>query len=122
MKETILNEMKNQFRPEFLNRVDEVIVFNQLSEDDNIKIVNIMLKQTIDRLKEKNIYLDYDESINKFLINKNRDKEFGARPLRRIITREIEDKISDEFLKGDIKIGDRLKILCSEEGLTFSHQ
>ena len=51
MKETILNEMKNQFRPEFLNRVDEVIVFNQLSEDDNIKIVNIMLKQTIDRLK-----------------------------------------------------------------------
>ena len=69
IKEIILNEMKKDFRLEFLNRVDEVIVFNQLSEDDNIKIVNIMLKETIARLKEKNIYLDYDESINKFLLN-----------------------------------------------------
>ena len=103
MKETILNEMKNQFRPEFLNRVDEVIVFNQLSEDDNIKIVNIMLKQTIDRLKEKNIYLDYDESINKFLINKNRDKEFGARPIIRLIQTNIEDKITELMLTNDYK-------------------
>lgn len=122
MKSIILGELKNQFRPEFLNRVDEMIVFNQLNEKDTVKIVNIMLKDTINRLKDKNIFIDYDEQLNKFLINKNKDAEFGARPLRRIITREIEDKLSDEILKGQVKNGDKLKIEFNEEELTFVHQ
>lgn len=122
MKEIILSELKNAFRPEFLNRVDEVIVFNQLSKDNILKIVNIMIKDTINRLKEKNIHLDYDEELNIFIADKNKETDFGARPLRRIITREIEDKLSDELLKGEIKNGDKLKIRCGEDGLIFQHQ
>ena len=78
-----------------------------------------MLKDTIDRLKEKNIDLIYDEDLNKFLVNKNKNLEFGARPLRGIINREIVDKLSDELLKVKSKIGDKLKVECKEEGLSF---
>ena len=122
MKEIILSELKDQFKPEFLNRVDDTIVFNQLNHEDSIKIVSIMLKETLDRLEDREIYIDYDEELNKFLINKNKDAEFGARPLRRIITREIEDKLSDEILKGQVKNGDRLRVEFVEEKLVFKHQ
>ena len=122
MKETILKELKNQFKPEFLNRVDDTIVFNQLSKDDSLRIVSIMLKETIGRLQSRDIYIDYDEGLNRFLIDKNKDAEFGARPLRRIITREIEDKLSDEILRGEVKNGDRLKVEFLEEELIFKHQ
>ena len=122
IKEIVLEELKTAFKPEFLNRVDDTIVFNQLKEEDTLEIVNIMLKDTIDRLKEKNIDLVYDEDLNKFLVTKNKNLEFGARPLRGIINREIVDKLSDELLKGEIKIGDKLKVECKEEGLIFSHR
>lgn len=122
MKEIILRELKNQFRPEFLNRLDEVVVFNQLNQENILKIISIMLNDTIKRLNEKNISLHYDETINKFIANKNKDMEFGARPLRRIITREIEDKLSDELLKGEIKGGDKLKILCDDDGIVISQK
>ena len=122
MKDVVLGELKNAFKPEFLNRVDDIIVFNQLKEEDTLQIVNIMLKDTISRLKEKNIDLIYDEDLNKFLINKNKNLEFGARPLRGIINREIVDKLSDELLKGEIKVGDKLKVECRDEILVFSHR
>ena len=116
MKNMILEELKTAFKPEFLNRVDDIIVFNQLKKEDTLKIVNIMLKDTIERLKMKNIDLIYDEDLNNFLIEKNKNLEFGARPLRGIINREIVDKLSDELLKGEIKIGDKLKVECKEVG------
>ena len=122
MKNTIMGELKNKFRPEFLNRVDEIIVFNQLSEDNIESIVDLMLNDTINRLKEKNIQLDYDDSLNKFIANKNDNLDYGARPLRRIIMREIEDKLSDEMLKGEIKDGDTLSIECKDNELIFSHK
>ena len=119
IKDIVLEELKTAFKPEFLNRVDDTIVFNQLKEEDTLEIVNIMLKDTINRLKEKNIDLIYDEDLNKFLVTKNKNLEFGARPLRGIINREIVDKLSDELLKGEIKMGDKLKVECKEEGLIF---
>ena len=122
IKDVVLEELKKAFKPEFLNRVDDTIVFNQLKEEDTLEIVNIMLKDTIKRLKEKNIDLIYDEDLNKFLVTKNKNLEFGARPLRGIINREIVDKLSDELLKGEIKVGDKLKVECKEEGLIFSHR
>ena len=122
MKNMILEELKTAFKPEFLNRVDDIIVFNQLKKEDTLKIVNIMLKDTIERLKMKNIDLIYDEDLNNFLIEKNKNLEFGAGPLRGIINREIVDKLSDELLKGEIKIGDKLKVECKDESLKFSHQ
>ncbi|EKY25601.1 negative regulator of genetic competence ClpC/MecB [Clostridium celatum DSM 1785] len=122
MKNMILEELKTAFKPEFLNRVDDIIVFNQLKKEDTLKIVNIMLKDTIERLKMKNIDLIYDEDLNNFLIEKNKNLEFGARPLRGILNREIVYKLSDELLKGEIKIGDKLKVECKDESLKFSHQ
>ena len=122
IKDIVLEELKKEFKPEFLNRVDDTIVFNQLKEEDTLQIVNIMLKDTINRLKEKNIDLIYDEDLNKFLVSKNKSLDFGARPLRGIINREIVDKISDELLKGEIKVGDKLKVECKEAGLIFSHR
>ena len=122
MKEIILKELKNQFKPEFLNRVDDTIVFKQISREDSLRIVSIMLKETMSRLQNRDIYIDYDEGLNKFLIDKNKNTEFGARPLRRIITREIEDRLSDEILKGEVKNGDRLKVELLEEELIFKHQ
>ena len=122
IKDVVLEELKKAFKPEFLNRVDDTIVFNQLKEEDTLEIVNIMLKDTIKILKEKNIDLIYDEDLNKFLVTKNKNLEFGARPLRGIINREIVDRLSDELLKGEIKVGDKLKVECKEEGVIFSHR
>ncbi len=89
IKDLVLEELKKAFKPEFLNRVDDTIVFNQLKEEYTLEIVNIMLKDTIKILKEKNIDLIYDEDLNKFLVTKNKNLEFGARPLRGIINRLI---------------------------------
>ena len=122
VKEVIQSALKKAFRPEFLNRLDEIIIFRQLDDESILKIVNIMINETVGRLKEKNIFLDYDDSLGKFIAEKNKEKDFGARPLRRIITREIEDKLSDEIIKGDIVDGDKLSIQCSEEGIEFSHR
>ena len=122
IKDVVLEELKKAFKPEFLNRIDDTIVFNQLKEEDTLEIVNIMLKDTIKILKEKNIDLIYDEDLNKFLVTKNKNLEFGARPLRGIINREIVDRLSDELLKGEIKVGDKLKVECKEEGVIFSHR
>ena len=122
MKEFIMGELKNKFRPEFLNRLDEIVVFNQLNEENIKNIVDIMLSDTINRLKEKEIFLDYDKELNKFIADKNENLSFGARPIRRIITREIEDKLSDEMLKGEIKRGDRLSVCFKDDELIFSHK
>ncbi len=120
MKEVIQSALKKEFRPEFLNRLDEIIIFNQLNEESILKIVDIMISETMGRLKEKNIFIDYDKDLSKFIAEKNKEKDFGARPLRRIITREIEDKLSDEIIKGDIVDGDKLLIQCNEEGIEFA--
>ena len=122
MKEVIDGALKKDFRPEFLNRLDEIIIFNQLNEDSILKIVDIMINETMGRLKEKNIFIDYDKDLSKFIAEKNKEKDFGARPLRRIITREIEDKLSDEIIKGDIVDGDKLLIQCNEQGIEFAHK
>ena len=122
MKRFIMDELKNKFRPEFLNRLDEIVVFNQLNEENIENIVDLMLNDTINRLKEKEIFLDYDRDLNKFIADKNENLSFGARPIRRIITRELEDKLSDEMLKGEIKRGDRLSILLKDDELIFTHK
>ena len=105
IKDIVLEELKVAFKPEFLNRVDDIIVFNQLKEEDTLKIVNLMLNDTISRLKEKNIDLIYEEDLNKFLINKNKNLEFGARPLRRTIQNLVEDSMAEEILDGKLDKG-----------------
>ena len=120
MKENIMEELKKSFRPEFLNRIDDTIVFHKLSEEDMGSIVDIMLKAIGGRLKESNIELEFNENCKKYLLGKGTDVDYGARPLRRILTKEIEDKLSEELLKGKISIGDRLLVSVGEDELIFS--
>lgn len=121
MKKMIMEEVKKQFKPEFLNRIDEVIVFRKLVDNDILKIVNLMLNSTINKLKERKIIINLNEDSKKFLVNKGVDINYGARPLRRIIAKELEDKLSEEMLKGCIKGGDNLEIYCDGDELCIKH-
>lgn len=119
MKENILGELKQKFRPEFLNRIDDTIVFHKLSDEDLTQIVDLMLSSIRKRLESRDIYLNFEEDSKKFLLSKGIDLDYGARPLRRLIIKEVEDRLSEEILQGNIKIGDRVKVSELENKLVF---
>ncbi len=102
-KEEIMKELKREFRPEFINRIDEIIVFHKLEENEIIQIVQIMLKQVENRLKEKNYLVKIDSSVAEDISKTKIDKNYGARPLRRTIQELVEDKIAEEILNGKIE-------------------
>lgn len=119
MKESILEELRATFKPEFLNRIDDTIVFHKLRKEDMLKIANIMLKEVKRRLDENEIYIEFTDESKDYIINKCDVKEFGARPLRRVITKEIEDKISEELLNGKIKRLEGYEAKIKEDTLVF---
>lgn len=120
MKESILEELKQKFKPEFLNRIDDTIVFHKLSDQDLDKIVDLMLASIKERLEGRDIYLNFEEDSKKFLLSKGIDLDYGARPLRRLIIKEVEDRLSEEILQGNIRIGDKVKVSELENKLVFS--
>ncbi len=99
MKADVMVEVQRQFRPEFLNRVDELVVFNSLTEDDLRRIVHIQLAEVLDRAKGKGLFLELDDLAIKFLISHGFDQDYGARPLRRAIERYVEDPLAEEVLR-----------------------
>ena len=115
IKKNVLDELKKTFRPEFLNRIDDIIVFHRLSKDDIKQIVDIMIKNLALRLESKDIYIDVNEDVREFIAKKGFDVTYGARPLRRAIQNEIEDFIAEEFLEGNIKPGKTIKLVLKEE-------
>jgi ATP-dependent Clp protease ATP-binding subunit ClpC len=119
MKETVLGELKRVFNPELLNRLDEVIVFHQLSKDDLRKIVDLMLDRLQHQLSERKISLAVDQNAKDFLIDRGYDPTFGARPLRRAIQRYVEDPLAEEVLKGRFPEGGTLRIKLEGDALTF---
>jgi ATP-dependent Clp protease ATP-binding subunit ClpC len=106
MKDKVMDEVKRFFRPEFLNRIDANIVFHQLSRDEILSIVELMMNQVRKELKEKKIELELTQAAREYLGEKGFDPVFGARPLRRLIQNEVEDKLSDEVLSGRLKAGE----------------
>jgi len=117
MKNKVSDELKTHFRPEFLNRIDDVIVFHQLSESEIIQIVDLMTANLETRLKEKNMGIELTASAKAVLAKRGYDPALGARPLRRTIQREIEDALSEKILFGDIKAGQIVLIdIEGEEG------
>ena len=120
MKESILEELKQKFKPEFLNRIDDTIVFHKLSDGDLDEIMDLMLASIRKRLEGREIYLNFEDDSKKFLLNKGIDLDYGARPLRRLIIKEVEDRLSEEILQGNIRIGDKVKVSESENKLVFS--
>ena len=105
MKESIMGELKQKFKPEFLNRIDDIIVFHPLEEYHIYEIVKLMTRDVIQRLKSLDIDLKISEEAVKLIAKKGLDLEYGARPLKRVIQRELEDTLSEAILKGDIKKG-----------------
>ena len=105
MKESIMGELKQKFKPEFLNRIDDIIVFHPLEEYHIYEIVKLMTREVIERLKSLNIDLKMNEEAVKLIAQEGMDLEYGARPLKRAIQKELEDTLSEAILKGDIKKG-----------------
>ncbi|MBC5828571.1 MAG: ATP-dependent Clp protease ATP-binding subunit [Candidatus Eremiobacteraeota bacterium] len=108
MRNKVLEEVKHTFRPEFLNRVDEVVVFHQLSREEIEEIVGLELEKVIREVKAQDMFLEVTEDAKKILARKGWDPQFGARPLRRAIQREVEDELAEEMLRGRFSTGDRI--------------
>ena len=111
MKEKLLDEVKRTFKPEFLNRIDDVIVFRPLEKEDLYKIIEIEIKGVQERLSDQKISFELDQSAKDFLIEKGFDPVFGARPLKRTIQRYVEDPLAEEIISNRIKEGVLIKVV-----------
>jgi ATP-dependent Clp protease ATP-binding subunit ClpC len=120
MRENVMEELKHSFRPEFLNRIDDIIVFHQLEEKDLKEIVRLMLNTVSERLKEQDIYISFTDEAGELLIKEGFDVTYGARPLRRAITKIVEDRLSEEMLRGNVKTGDRVQVMMENNQLEFN--
>jgi len=120
MKGNVMGELKKTFRPEFLNRIDDIIVFHPLTEDNIKEIVRLMLEVLIKRLKQNEIEMEINEETMAHLAKKGYDPMFGARPLRRAIQSILEDRLAEEMLEGKIKAGDSIKIEMDGENVVIN--
>ena len=121
MKDRVMEEVRRLFKPEFLNRIDEIIVFHQLNKEDMKGIVEIMLSSIEKRTREQlNLHLSVSEEAKALLIEKGYDEKYGARPLRRTIQTMLEDQLAQELLDGRIKAGCRVEAGAGAQGLTFT--
>ena len=121
MKANVMDEVKQLFRPEFLNRIDEIIVFHPLNEDNMKKIVGLMCKEVVQRAKEQlEITLIVRDSVKKYIVETGSDKKYGARPLRRAVQSQLEDKLAEALLNGEIKRGDHVEAGISKKEIKFT--
>ena len=121
MKNNVMEEVKRMFRPEFINRIDDIIVFRALTKEDVKGISSLMLKELKDRVKKQmNITLTYGETLKNYIFDKGYDKKFGARPLKRAIQNEIEDQLAEEILSGKVKPGSKVSISVVDAKVKFS--
>ena len=119
IKEDVLSELKTVVRPEFLNRIDDIIVFNRLSEDEIAQIADGMLRKVAERMQEMGITMDWTDAAKKHLAKAGFDPVYGARPLRRAVTNEVEDLVAEQSLEGKIKSGDHVTLDAEDDKLTL---
>src|SRR2546426_877773 len=119
MREQILDDAKKVFRPEFLNRLDDVIVFRALNKPDLIQILDLEVKKVMERLKGRNIQLHLDDKASDFLVEKGYDPIYGARPMRRSVERYLEDPLAEEILKGHLHDNDPIHVTVEGDKLAF---
>lgn len=125
LKQDIMFEVERHFRPEFLNRLDEVVTFNPLTKDDIKRIVHLQLREVTDRIAEQGIRVQVDEKALGFLIEKGFHDDYGARPMRRAIERYVEDPMAESLLRGEFDLDHMVLVSCEgdpneAEGLKFS--
>ena len=119
LKDTVSEEMKKAFRPEFLNRIDETIVFSHLSQEEIREIVDLMLKDLVKRLKERELSIEVTDEVKDHLAKNGYSEAYGARPLRRLIQRKVEDMLAEEILSGKYSAGDTIVLKLVDDKLTF---
>ena len=119
MKEKVMQSLREHFRPEFLNRIDETVVFHALTAEELKRIVNIQLKILNKRLADRNLVLDMSTSALEWLARTGYDPVYGARPLKRLIQKEIENPLSLKLLQGEFKDGDKIILDLHDEKLTW---
>jgi len=119
MREKILDEAKRAFRPEFLNRLDDVIVFRSLAKPDLLTILDLEVAKVVDRLKHKNIRLELDARAKEFLAEKGYDPMYGARPMRRAVERFLEDPLAEEIIRGSVHDNDPILVSVDQDKLVF---
>ena len=119
IKEDVMGELKNAVRPEFLNRIDDIIVFNRLNEDEIAQIADGMLRKVAERMKDMEIGMTWTEAAKKHLAKAGFDPLYGARPLRRAIQSLLEDSLAEKILDGTVKEGERVLVSKGENGLIF---
>jgi len=120
LKVVIEGELKKTFRPEFLNRIDEIIIFHPLNEQNLKKIIDLLVKEVDKLLSDRNIVLQLTDEAREWVFRKEYDPEYGARPLRRAIQRYIENPLSSKIISGEVKDGDTVKVAVDKEALTFT--
>ena len=111
--------LKQIFRPEFLNRVDDIIVFNSLEPESMLRITKLMLNEILSQCVEKGLSIDIDDEVAAYLSTEGFDEKYGARPLRRLIQKNIEDELADMYLRGDLKAGDSVKAVMKDGTVCF---
>jgi ATP-dependent Clp protease ATP-binding subunit ClpC len=122
MRERILDEAKRTFRPEFLNRLDDVVVFRSFTKPDLIQILTLEANKVVERLRHKNIRLELDDKAKDFLVEKGYDPQYGARPMRRAVERFLEDPLAEEILKGSLQPGEPILVTSDKEKLVFNQK
>jgi ATP-dependent Clp protease ATP-binding subunit ClpC len=122
MKEKILDEAKRLFRPEFLNRLDDVIVFRSLTKPDLLEILDLEISKVTERLKAKQIHLVLDQTAKDFLVEKGYDPTYGARPMRRAVERFLEDPLAEEILRGNLHPNDPIAVTVGDGKLVFRQE
>ena len=118
-KKEVMEALKKELRPEFINRIDEIIVFHKLTDKEIDKIIDLMLKEVVNRLKEQKINIELDKSVKKLIADKGIDKNFGARPLRRTIQNILEDTLAEEILDGKLKKDKLNKITVKDDAVVI---
>jgi ATP-dependent Clp protease ATP-binding subunit ClpC len=114
MKDKITEQAKRHFKPEFLNRLDDLIVFHMLEKPDLIRIVDLEIDKVLKRVRDKHIRVELDASAKELLIEEGYDPAYGARPMRRAVERHLEDPFAEHLLRGDIKEGDKVRVARRE--------
>ena len=116
---TILEAARRTFRPEFLNRVDDIVVFRSLTREELLSVVGIMASEVTKRAAEQDLGLDLEEGVLQHILDKGFDPKYGARPLRRTLQRLVEDRLADLLLEGTLQRGDRVRVTPEEGELQF---
>lgn len=120
MKSSIMDEVKRIFNPEFINRVDEIVVFRHLTQEDMVKIVDIVVEEMLDKVADRNIEILLTKGAREFIAEKGFDPVFGARPLKRTIQKYIEDPIAEEILRGNFSDGSQIQVKKKGDDLEFT--